>query len=69
MGIGRHYCTKSVNSPTYDKQWSGVSYAPHCPHGCTCPDCGYELHLEGHDTHYCPCCDDFKTPYKDCPNR
>jgi acetone carboxylase gamma subunit len=57
MGMGRHYTTKSKSDSTYDPQWSGVSYAPHC--GCTCPDCGEELHIES-ESHYCPRCDDFK---------
>ena len=63
----RHDCTKSKDDPTYSKQWSGVSYAPHCSYGCTCPTCGERLHLES-DTHYCPVCDDFKEKRRGCKN-
>ena len=70
MSIGKHRTKKSINDSTYDAQWSGVSYAPHCDHGCICMD-GHppeSLHLEGHDTHYCPICDDFKAKLFNCPH-
>jgi hypothetical protein len=63
----RHKTTKSPMSPTFNAEWSGVSGAPHCEFGCSCPNCGEPLHLEGVDTHYCPVCDDFKEAYKGCP--
>ena len=68
MTIGRHLTKRKPTDKFYDPKWSGVSYAPHCPHGCKCPDCGEELHLEGHDAHYCPICDDFKSRKAGCPN-
>ena len=63
---GGHATTKRSTSSTYSAEWSGVSYAPHCPDRCKCPDCGELLHLEGHGTHYCPICDDFKSWAKGC---
>ena len=57
MTIGRHTTTKSPQSPTFSKEWSGVSYAPHSNHNC--PDCGERLHKES-DSLYCPRCDNFK---------
>ena len=69
MSHGTHITVKSKSDPTYCKQWSGVSYAPHCEYGCTCPIHNEPLHLEGVDTHYCPICDDFKSPSDDCKNR
>ena len=66
---GRHPTTKSPTDPTFSKEWSGVSYAKHCNYGCACKDCGERLHLEGHDAHYCPSCDDFKAPAQNCKNR
>lgn len=51
MTHGKHQTRKSTSDPTYNAQWSGVSYAPHCPSRCTCPDCGERLHLEG-GSHY-----------------
>ena len=59
--IGRHATTKKPTDPTFDTQWSGVSYAPHCIRGCACSRCGEPLHAESHE-HYCPCCDDFVRP-------
>lgn len=59
MGIGKHATTKSPASPTYNAQWSGVSYSPHCPNGCACPICNEPLHLEGYNEHYCPVCDNY----------
>lgn len=69
MAHGKHKTIKKPSDPTYSAQWSGVSYAPHCSHGCQCPKCGELLHLEGHDTHYCPVCDDFQPAEKGCPNK
>ncbi len=60
---GRHYTIKKSNDSTFNKEWSGVSYAPHCKY-CTCNVCGERLHIEGHDTHYCPRCDNFR-PHND----
>mgnify|MGYP003395535152 CR=1 FL=1 len=68
MANGRHKTTKSPTDPTYSKEWSGVSYTPHCPSGCVCPACDQRLHLEGHSAHYCPVCDDFKSPSANCKN-
>lgn len=65
---GRHETIRTAGSLCYSPQWSGVSYAPHCSSGCLCPDCLEPLHLEGHDTHYCPVCDDFKHWTKGCEN-
>jgi hypothetical protein len=59
--IGKHITTKKVTDPTYSKEWSGVSYAPHCKKGCTCPKCGEKLHNEN-GNHYCPQCDDYVAP-------
>jgi len=67
--IGRHRTKRSKNDPCYSAEWSGVSYAPHCPDDCHCPDCNERLHLEGFDTHYCPYCDDFKHPSLKCSHR
>jgi hypothetical protein len=67
MAHGRHKTTTKPGDRAYSPEWSGVSYAPHCPFGCTCPDCGEPLHLEGHDSHYCPVCDDFKPSRRGCP--
>ena len=61
MTTGRHKTKKTANSPTYSAQWSGVSYAPHCSKGCTCPKCGERLHAEAGE-HYCPVCDDYVKP-------
>lgn len=58
-GVTRYPTTKKPTDPTYNAQWSGVTGAPKCPKGCTCPDCGGALHIEG-DSHYCPSCDDYK---------
>jgi ribosomal protein L37AE/L43A len=55
--IRKHKTNKPITSPTYNKQWSGVSYGPHSKY--TCPDCGERLHKES-DSYYCPKCDDFK---------
>lgn len=63
MGTGRHCTKKSINDPTYNFQWSGVSYAPHC--GCTCKKCGKKVHLEAGE-HYCPYCDDYVPVIIDC---
>jgi hypothetical protein len=59
-GDGRHPTTKSPSDPTFSKEWSGVSYAPHAK-GKVCPDCGEALHKEG-DNFYCPSCDAYKSP-------
>ena len=56
--IGRHETTKSPKSPTFSKQWSGVSYAPHSKY--LCPDCVERLHNEN-ENYYCPRCDDYKS--------
>lgn len=58
MSIGRHKTTKKPTEATYSVQWSGVSYAPHCPRDCRCPKCGTRTHLEA-GSHYCPTCDDY----------
>lgn len=58
---GRHTTTKKETDSTFSKEWSGVSYAPHCKKGCTCPKCGERLHAECGE-HYCPRCDDFVRP-------
>ena len=60
-GMGRHETTKSPKDPTYSKEWSGVSNAPHSKFKC--PDCGEQLHKEG-GSFYCPRCDDYKRPQK-----
>lgn len=65
---GRHKTKRKVTDINYSAKWSGVSYAPHCPSGCKCKDCGEDLHLES-DSHYCPYCDDFKSPAKNCKNK
>jgi uncharacterized Zn finger protein (UPF0148 family) len=59
-GKGRHETTKSPSDSTFNKEWSGVSNAPHAC-GKYCPDCGEQLHREG-GSYYCPSCDDYKTP-------
>ena len=46
---------------TISPEWSGVTGAPHCRLGCTCPHCGEPLHAEA-SVHYCPACDDFVCP-------
>jgi len=69
MTNGRHFTVKKKSDPTYDPRWSGVSYAEHCSYGCFCPIDGEQLHLEGHDAHYCPRCDDFRAPSKSCKNK
>lgn len=61
--IGRHICRKSPTDPSYSRQWSGFSTAPHC--AGRCPDCGERLHHEG-GSHYCPHCDDFKPQPSNC---
>lgn len=61
MTIGRHKCNKPKNDPTYNKEWSGVSYAKHSRY--ICPDCGETLHDED-ENYYCPRCDDYKNVYK-----
>lgn len=58
MTRGRHVCAKPKTDHTYSPEWSGVSYAKHCPKGCQCPECGERLHLES-GNHYCPRCDDY----------
>lgn len=68
MTHGRHITKRKPGDPFYNPKWSGVSYEPHCDYGCRCPDCNEELHLEGHDTHYCPYCDGFKLKQRECPN-
>lgn len=68
MAHGKHETVAKPGTMGYSAQWSGVSYAPHCNYGCRCPDCDEPLHLEGHDTHYCPICDDFKRASKGCPH-
>jgi thioredoxin reductase len=70
MAHGRHKTEKKPGSPGYSAEWSGVSYAPHCDNSCTCPIHTEEpLHLEGHGAHYCPVCDDYKTPSPTCTRR
>ena len=69
MSHGRHTTIRKPTDQCYSAQWSGVSYAPHCPSGCKCAACGENLHLEGHDAHYCPHCDDFRAPKQDCKHR
>jgi len=58
--MGRHQTIKSPSDPTYSKEWSGVSYAPHAK-GKHCPDCGENLHKEA-GSFYCPKCDNYKRP-------
>jgi hypothetical protein len=60
---GQHPTRKQPSDPTYSKQWSGVSYAPHAP-GKYCPKDGTQLHVEG-GSFYCPSCDDYVTPAKE----
>lgn len=60
MGMGRHPTVKKPGDPTYDRNWSGVSWAPHAI-GKHCPKDGEKLHLEG-DNFYCPRCDDYVRP-------
>jgi rubrerythrin len=55
---GRHATRKLKSDPTYNAQWSGVSYASHCSNGCRCQSCGTELHME-EGNHYCPHCDSY----------
>jgi len=55
--LGKHPTNKKPTDPTYSKQWSGVTYAPECPHS-SCPKCGSHTHHEG-GSHYCPACDDY----------
>lgn len=64
---GRYDTRKNPKSSTFSRQWSGVSYAPHCDNGCRCPIDGEQLHLEG-DSHYCPACDDFRPKQRTCTN-
>ena len=59
-GMGRHETTKQPGDPTYSKEWSGVTNAPHAE-GKHCPRCSEQLHKEG-DSHYCPKCDDYVVP-------
>jgi hypothetical protein len=56
MMNGRHKCNKSKRHPTYDKKWSGVSYAPHAD--LWHKKCGEQIYDED-ETLYCPRCDDF----------
>ena len=60
-GIGRHKTIKNETDSTYNKEWSGVSYAKHCKQKCVCPRCGSKLHAEA-GNHYCPFCDDYVRP-------
>jgi hypothetical protein len=62
MAKGKHYCTKSKRSTTYDPKWSGVSYAPHAD--LWHKKCGEQVHKEA-DTLYCPRCDE-QVSEKDC---
>lgn len=57
---GRHPTRKQPGDPTYSREWSGVSYAPHAK-GKHCPIDGTLLHREG-DSFYCPSCDDYVRP-------
>jgi len=57
MSMGKHDTHKIPGQMGYSKEWSGVSFAPHCKGKC--PDCGTKLHHEG-GSHYCPMCDDYK---------
>ncbi len=60
MAVHKHTCHKAKTDPTYSREWSGVSGAPHCKaHDPCCPVCGEVLHHEG-GSHYCPGCDDYK---------
>jgi hypothetical protein len=54
----RHVTSKPVTSPTYSREWSGVTGAPRCK-SARCPKCAGCLHHEG-GSHYCPTCDDYK---------
>lgn len=65
MSRGRHKTTKSSWSVTYSPQWSGITFAPHCPNRCTCSVCRERLHIESTE-HYCPVCDDFRAGKKGC---
>jgi rubrerythrin len=62
--VGRHKTTKKADDPTFSKEWSGVSRAPHCG-GSGCPTCGTKMHHEG-GSHYCPSCDDYKHKPQNC---
>lgn len=61
---GKHTTQKNATDPTYSAAWTGVSYAPTCKTG-KCPNCGRHLHHEG-GNHYCPYCDDYVKPHKEC---
>lgn len=60
MSLGRHKCGKSPRDPTFDKKWSGVSYAKTAK-GVKCPKCTGHLHKEC-GSFYCPRCDDYVIP-------
>ena len=57
MSQGRHMTRKRPGDPTFNQEWSGVSYAPTAK-GVVCSRCGKHVHKEG-GSHYCPYCDDF----------
>jgi rubrerythrin len=54
---GRHVTRKKSNDPTYNAEWSGVTYAPQVS-GKVCAVCGGHVHRES-DSNYCPACDDY----------
>jgi len=60
MSQGRHVTQKRPGDPTFDPNWSGVSYAPTAK-GVVCSRCGKHVHAEGEggDQYYCPYCDDY----------
>ena len=69
MAHGRHKTNKRPGDIGFDPKWSGVSYAPHCDHGCRCADDNERLHRGGPLDALPPRCDDFKAPSRDCPHR
>ena len=64
--VRRYKTNKDPSSPTFSKEWSGVTGAPKCQAG-SCGSCGGTLHHEG-GSHYCPTCDDFKPRPTSCRN-
>ena len=58
MSKGMHYTVKTGKDSTFHPYWSGRSYAPHSE--LKCEVCLTQLHKEGHDSLYCPRCDDFR---------
>lgn len=57
-GPKRYPTRKSPSEPTYSAQWSGVTGGPKA-RGLSCHKCGGTVHREGHDSLYCPSCDDY----------